>query len=125
MKKVPLYWALIVGLFAIAAQVVWFFFRFGRWNIDASLTEYLLFLLAGTIGGVILIYFLNRQASIVQRWIVLVAFLLAFPVAVFVMLLGGLFGPLGIILFPQIPLALLTWIGSLLGKIVSRESVIS
>ena len=124
MKKVPLYWALVVALFAIAAQVVWFFFRFGHWNIDASVTDYLLFLLAGTIGGVILIYFLNRQASILQRWIVIVAFLLAFPVAVFVMLLGGLFGPLGIILFPQIPLALLTWIGSLLGKIISSESVI-
>ena len=121
MKKVPLYWALVVGLLAIAAQVVWFFFRFGHWNIDASGTECLLFFLAGIVGGVMLIYFLNRQVSIVQRQVVLIAFLLASPVAVFVMLLGGWFGPLGILASPQIPWAVLTWTGSLVAKLASGE----
>ena len=121
MKQVPLYWALVVGLFAIAAQVVWFSFRFGHWNIDASVTDYIIFFLAGTFGGVMLIYFLNRQASIVQRWVVLIAFLLASPVAVFLMLLGGWYGSPGILISPQIPLAILTWTGSLVAKLVSGE----
>ena len=60
MKKVPLYWTLIVGLLSVAAQIVTFYVRFGRWNTDATLTEYLLFFLAGALGGWILIFFLNR-----------------------------------------------------------------
>jgi hypothetical protein len=51
---------------------------------------------------------------------VLAAFLLASPAALLMMLAGGLFGPLGILLWPQIPWALFTWIGSILGQIGSR-----
>jgi len=47
---------------------------------------------------------------------VLIAFLLATPLSLLLMLAGGMLGPLGVILFPQIPWALLAWLGSLLGR---------
>jgi hypothetical protein len=46
---------LLVGLLAIAAQVVAFYVRFGRWNTDAFILDYLLIFLAGALGGLILI----------------------------------------------------------------------
>ena len=120
MKTISAYWALLVGLLAVAAQVVTFYLRFGRWNTEATFVEYLFFFLAGALGGSILIFFLNRQTTARGRWIVLVIFLLVTPVALFLMVGGGLLGPLGILLFPQIPWALFTWLGSLLGRFVSR-----
>ena len=121
MKRVPLYWALIVGVLVVAVQIITFYVRFGRWNSDANLTDYLFFFFAGALGGLSLTFFLNRQASIARRWVVLVAFLLASPIALFMMLGGGLLGPLGTLIFPQIPWVLFTWLGSLLGRIVTRE----
>ena len=120
MKPIPLYWALSVGLLSIAAQVLTYFLRFGRLNTQASFAEYILFFLAGSIGGAILIFFLNQQSRARARWMVLAAFLLVSPIAFLMMLGGGLFGPLGILLWPQIPWALFTWIGSLLGGARSR-----
>ena len=115
-KQLSPYWALVIGLLAVAAQVLTFYFRFGSWNTTATFAEYLFFFLAGALGGSTLIYFLNRQESARARWIVLVMFLLASPLALFAMLGGGLLGPIGVLVFPQIPWALFTWIGSLVGR---------
>ncbi len=120
MKTIPAYWALLVGLLSVAAQVVTFYLRFGRWNTEATFMEYLFFFLAGSLGGTILIFFLNRQSTGRGRWVVLIIFLLVSPVALFLMVGGGLLGPLGVLIFPQIPWALFTWLGSLLGRSVSR-----
>lgn len=120
LKKVSLYWVLLVGLLSVAAQGFTYYLRFGHWNTDATSTEYLLFFLAGALGGVILIYFLNSQASLARRWVVLIAFVLASPIALQAMIAGGLLGPPGVLLFPQIPWALFTWIGSLVAKFFSR-----
>jgi len=95
-----------------------FYVRFSRMNTDATTLDYILFFAAGTVGGLILIYFLNRQTSNGKRWVVLIAFLLATPVAMIFILGGGMLGWIGVILFPQIPWALITWIGSLIGKLV-------
>ena len=121
MKTVSYYWAMLVGLLTIVAQVVTFYLRFGRWNTDAFIVDYLIIFLAGALGGLILIYFLNRQSSSDARWIVLIAFLLASPLALFMMIGGGLLGLLGILTLPQIPWALSTWLGSLIGKRISRS----
>jgi hypothetical protein len=120
MKKVSFYWALLVGLLIVIAQVITFYLRFGRWNTNAFFLDYLLIFLAGALGGLILIYFLNRQPSSDARFIVLIAFLLASPIALFMMIAGGLLGIPGILIFPQIPWALFTWIGSLVAGRVSR-----
>ena len=120
LQKVSLYWALLVGLLSPAAQALEYYFRFDRWNTEATITEYFLFFLAGTLGGVILIFFMNRQTSTRRRWVVLIAFLLASWIALIMMIAGGLLGPIGILLFPQIPWALFSWIGSLLAKFIAR-----
>jgi len=52
---------------------------------------------------------------------VLIAFLLASPIALFLMIAGGLLGIPGILLLPQIPWALSVWIGSFVGKRLSRS----
>lgn len=121
MKKISLYWSLMIGLLTIAYQVVTFYVRFNRWNTDAFFFDYILFFLAGTLGGLILIYFLNKQTSAAKRWVVLIAFLLATPIAMISALGGGLLGWFGVILFPQIPWALMGWIGSLVGKWILKD----
>jgi hypothetical protein len=118
MKKISFYWSLLAGLFTVAIQIITFYTRFGRMNTDATILDYILFFIAGTLGGLILIYFLNKQTSNGKRWVVTIAFLLATPVAMILGLMGGVLGPIGVILFPQIPWALITWIGSLVGRIV-------
>jgi hypothetical protein len=121
MKALSPYWALLVGLFTTAAQVIMFYLRFGRWNTEARFAEYLFFFLAGALGGSILIFFLNRQPSPPARWIVLISFLIACPIALFMMIGGGLLGPLGVLTFPQIPWALFAWLGSILAGFNSKR----
>jgi hypothetical protein len=112
-------WAMLVGLLSIVAQVVIFYVRFGFFNTQASFANYAAFFLAGTLGGSILIYFLNRESSPRGRGMVLLAFLLASPLALILMLVGGLFGPLGVLIAPQIPWALFTWLGAFVSKRIS------
>jgi len=114
-------WVLGVGLFSVAAQILLFYARFGHWNTYSSFTDYLLFFLAGALGGWILTFFLNRQFSSANRWAVWIAFLLAIPIALLMMLAGGLLGPLGVLIFPQIPWAIFTWVGSWVGRRLTRN----
>lgn len=108
--------ALVVGIATVLWQVVTFFLRFGRMNTDSGILDYVMFFLAGAVGGLILVFFLNKQTSSRGWWIVMAAFVLAFPVAMIFVLGGGLLGYIGIILFPQIPWAIATWFGSMIGK---------
>jgi hypothetical protein len=121
LNRIPFQWALLVGLLAIAAQAVTFYLRFDRWNTDAFIVDYLLIFLAGALGGLILIYFLNRQPSLDARFVVVIAFLLASPIALFMMIGGGLLGIPGILILPQIPWAFFTWIGSFVGRRLTRS----
>ena len=120
MKKVSIYWALTMGLLSVVAQVLTYTIRFGKWNEFSTAVDYLMFFLSGTLGGLILIYFLNRQASKTAWWVVLIVFLVASPAAMLMMLCGGLLGPPGVLIFPQVPWALFTWIGALIAKFVTR-----
>jgi len=121
MKSISAFWALLVGLLSVIAQVITYTLRFERLNTESPFADYVFFFLAGTIGGFILIFFLNREPTRKGRWIVLIVFVLIAPVSLFLMLGGGLFGPLGLLLLPQIPWLLFTWLGSLLGRFVSRK----
>ena len=120
-KRIPFQWSLLVGLLTVAAQMVTFYLRFDRWNTDAFIVDYLLIFLAGALGGLILIYFLNRQPSLDARFVVVIAFLLASPIALFMMIGGGLLGIPGILILPQIPWAFFTWIGSFVGRRLTRS----
>ncbi|MFV1949349.1 MAG: hypothetical protein ACC633_05370 [Anaerolineales bacterium] len=83
--------------------------------------DYVLFFLAGTLGGLILIYFLNRQNSKTAWSVTLLAFLLASPIAMVMMVGGGLLGSIGVLIFPQIPWALFAWIGGLVGNFFAKK----
>lgn len=120
MKKVSRIWALSVGLVSVLWQVFSYYFRFGQFNPYAAMLDYLWFFLSGSLGGLILVFFLNRQSTSKARWWVLIAFVLAIPVAMIFMMGGGLFGFIGILLFPQFPWLLITWLGSLMGRFFSR-----
>ena len=122
LDPIPVYWAFAVGILAIAAQLITYFLRFGRWNTESPFSDYVYFFLSGALGGTILIFFLNRHDTSKGRWMVLVAFLLISPLSILVMLGGGLFGPLGILMWPQRPWTLFAWLGSLLGRFVARKS---
>jgi hypothetical protein len=119
MKSIPAYGALLVGLLSVLAQVITYTLRFERLNTASPFADYIFFFLSGTIGGFILIFFLNRQPTRKGRWIVLIVFLLIAPISLFLMLGGGLFGPWGLLILPQIPWLLFTWLGSLLGRFLS------
>lgn len=121
LKPIPVYWAPGMGILSVAAQMITYYLRFGVWNAESPFSDYFFFFLAGTLGGLILIFFLNRQETRKGRWIVLAAFLLISPLSILVMLGGGVFGPLGLLIWPQIPWALFTWLGSLVGRFVSRK----
>jgi hypothetical protein len=121
LEPIPVYWAFVVGILAVAAQIITYVLRFGSWNAESPFSDYLLFFMSGALGGFVLFFFLNNQETRKGRWIVLAAFLLISPVALLVMLGGGLFGPLGILMWPQIPWALFAWLGSQLSRFVTRK----
>jgi len=117
MKKISYIWSLVVGAAVVVWQVVAFYMRFGRMNTESGVIDYVLFFLAGAVGGLILAYFLNKQTSSRGWWIVMIAFLLAFPVAMVFILGGGMLLPfVGVIILPQIPWGIATWLGSVIGK---------
>lgn len=120
MKKASVPWALLVGLISVIWQVLSYYFRFGQLNPYAPWLDYVWFFLSGTLGGLILILFLNRQSANRAWWSVLTAFVLGTPVAMIFMVGGGLLGFIGILLFPQLPWFIFTWLGSLVGKFLSR-----
>ncbi|MBI3167894.1 MAG: hypothetical protein HYZ22_05415 [Chloroflexi bacterium] len=122
MNKKTLYWALGVGVFAILWQVFTFYFRFGQFNPYALWQDYLYFFFAGALGGLVLSLFLNRQTADKAWWAVLIAFAIATPVAMIFMVGGGLYGLVGILLAPLLPWTLITWLGSLVGKWLTKGS---
>ena len=120
MRKVSPYLSLLAGALTLAAQILFFYVRFGHMNADAAFMDYVSFFIAGTLGGLVLIYFLNLGSNVGRRVVVFAAFLMITPVAMVLMLGGGMLGWIGVILFPQIPWILMTWIGSLVGKWMVR-----
>jgi uncharacterized membrane protein YedE/YeeE len=82
--------------------------------------DYSLFFLAGALGGIVLITLLRYSRNKVTNRSVIVAFLLASPLAVLGMLAGSLFGLFGVILLPAAIWTVLTGIGFGLGRFLSR-----
>ena len=121
MKKTQVIGALLVGLLTVVAQVAVYFVRFGTWNAYSTVLDYILFFMAGTLGGLILFYFLNRQNSKTAWSVTLLAFLLASPIALVMMIGGGLLGSIGVLVYPQIPWALFTWLGGLVGNSLAKK----
>ena len=121
MKIKQVFGALLVGSLSVAAQIAVFYLRFGKWNTSTSMLDYILFFAAGTLGGLILIYFLNRQNSKTAWSVTLLAFLLASPLALIMMISGGLLGAIGVLVFPLIPWTFFAWLGGLVGNFMRNK----
>lgn len=121
LKITQIFGALLVGLLTVIAQVTVFYIRFGKWNTYSTVFDYILFFAAGTLGGLILFYFLNRQNSKTAWSVTLLAFLLASPMALVMMVGGGLLGSIGVLVYPQIPWALFAWLGGLVGNFLTKK----
>jgi len=116
MKQVSPWWSLLIGTLSPLAQIGIFASRFGRIPTDSTVLDYVMFFLAGAAGGYLLILFLNRALTMKARWLVVVAFLLATPIALVMMVGGGLLGPVGVLIFPLVPWGALTGLGSVIGN---------
>lgn len=121
MKKPQIYWAPLIGLITVVIQNAIYYMRFGKWNTFFTMLDFILFFIAGTLGGLVLFYFLNRQSSKTARTVTIISFLLASPIAMFMMIGGGLLGAIGVIIFPLIPWTLFTWIGGLVGNFFAKK----
>ena len=119
-KKLSIYWSGLVGLLVVALQLIIFYARFGRWNTDAPLIDYLWLFIGGWLGGWLLITTLNKQNEKAAWWSVLAAFLVATPISLAFSIAGGMLGPVGVVVFPLIPWALGLWIGTLIGRFFTR-----
>lgn len=120
MKPLSLLWALPVGLISVFWQVAAYYIRFGQFNPYSSFSDYIWFFISGSLGGLILVFFINQQFTQKGRLTVLSAFVLGTPVAMIFMVGGGLLGLAGILILPQIPWLIFSWIGSLLGKFLMK-----
>lgn len=112
----------MIGLLTPVLQVAIFYYRFGKFNQEVSPLDHLLFFLAGTAGGLILVAFLRRSKTRAAQWIVGVSFLLAAPMAIGGMLVGGLLGPIGVLLFSSLLWLIITGLGFLAGLFLSRNA---
>ncbi|MDZ4133932.1 MAG: hypothetical protein U1E11_12465 [Dethiobacteria bacterium] len=121
MKKTKIFGALLVGLLSVVAQIAVYYVRFGEWNAYSTVLDYILFFVAGTLGGLILIYFLNRQKSKTAWSATLLAFLLASPIALVMMVVGGYLGLIGVLVYPLIPWTLFAWLGGLVGNFLAKK----
>lgn len=114
------WWAVLIGLFFPVLQGTIYYLRFGVLNPYASPLDYTLFFLAGGLGGSIFIALLRRSRTNTAKWIVILAFVLASPLATIGMLVGGLLGFFGVVLLPAAIWAILTGIGFWIGRFFSR-----
>src|SRR5688500_8355185 len=120
-KKPSFLWALAVGLLFPVLQVVIFFMRFGRFDSEAPLTDYLLFFLGGALIGAGLIYFLRRSETRGTVRAVIIAFIISVPLALFGMVVGGLMGVVGVLLFGVSPSVFITGAGYFIGRALSKK----
>lgn len=120
-KKPSFLWAIAIGLLFPILQVVIFFLRFQNINPDAGLTDYLYFFVTGLLIGVILIYFLRRSDSSNAYRGAMIGFVIGIPLALLGMLLGGLAGAFGAILFGISPNVFTIVLGYFIGRATSKK----
>jgi hypothetical protein len=121
-KNIPYGWAALIGLLMPVLQIIIFYFRFGKFNQDSSLFDYVMFFLAGALGGLILIALLRRSRTQPAKWIVVIAFILATPIALTGMVVGGLVGPIGVLFMSAMLWTIITGMGFLVGRFLSRNT---
>ena len=121
-KKPTFLWALAVGAFFVVLQVLIYLLRFNSFNPNAPISDYLLFFIGGALIGLGLIYFLRRSENANVYRATLIGFVIGIPFVMFGMMIGGLIGPLGVILFSMSPGIFTTALGYFLGRTFSKKT---
>ena len=122
-KKMSFWWSVPIGLVFPVLQIAIYYLRFNEMDPYTPLLDYLWFYMAGVAGVLLLIFLLRRSRTGIQKWLVVIAFLLATPISTSVMVGGGAFGPIGIILAPLFIWTLFCGFGYLVGRFFSRKQL--
>ncbi|TAK11107.1 MAG: hypothetical protein EPO32_13350 [Anaerolineae bacterium] len=117
MKKTSYWLALPLGLLGPAFYLVTFYLRFNRLE-GQQFNESLKTFLPALLGGLFLVWLLNRAAIVKARRATWLGFLVALPFGLLGAAMGGLLGIIGIILFGAVPLVIGAGLGFLVGKML-------
>jgi hypothetical protein len=115
-KNLSYKWAFAVALFFPVLQIVIFYFRFQRMNAEASFTDYLAFFISGLLIGLALIYLLRRSETTSASRCTIIGFIIGIPLALVGMMVGGLTGAFGAVLFSISPSIFVMLIGYVIGR---------
>ncbi len=115
-KKPSYFWSAPLSLLPPVLQAVIYYYGFGRINSISGYQDYFWFFLSGLAGGILFIAFLRLSPNRLTQQIVIAAYILAYPASIAVMIIGGLFGPIGVVLLPLVPWSLLMFGGYLIGR---------
>jgi hypothetical protein len=121
MKKTPYWVALALGLLGPAGYLITFTMRFNRLE-GQQFRESLQTFLPIALGGLFLVWLLNRAANARTRRLAWAGFLLLLPFGLFGAFIGGMLGILGVILYGGIPLVIGAALGYGLGRLLSRRA---
>lgn len=120
-KKLSYRWAFAVALFFPILQGFIFYLRFQTINTSASFIDYVAFFISGLLMGLALIYLLRRSDTSSARNGTIVGFVIGIPLALFGMIIGGLTGAFGAVLFSISPSIFAMMIGYILGRVRAKK----
>ena len=119
-KKPSFLWALAIGLAFPILQALIFLIRFNTLTAGASATDYIFFFIGGSLIGLALIAALRRCETRGAYRAALIGFAIGLPFALFGMVIGGMLGPVGGIIFSVSPGVFFILVGFLIGRAVFR-----
>lgn len=120
-KNLSYRWALAVASFFTILQALIFYLQFQNLNPDASFTEYAAFFVSGLLIGLALIYLLRRSDTSSAKRGTSIGFIVGIPLALSGMIIGGLTGAFGAVLFSISPSIFAMMIGYIVGRVRGKK----
>lgn len=120
-KKPSFLWALAIGAAFPILQVLVFLIRFNDLASGASFADYIFFFVGGLLIGLALIAALRRCETQGTYRATLIGFGLGLPFAVFGMVVGGMLGPVGVVMFSVSPGVFFILVGYLIGQAAFKK----
>lgn len=111
----------MIGLVFPILQALIYLLRFGNLNGGAPVTDYIFFFVSGALIGLALIAALRRCETARAYRAILIGFVVGIPFALFGMIVGGLIGPLGGVLFSASPGIFFVVVGYLVGRVFFKK----
>ncbi|MEX3006934.1 hypothetical protein [Hoeflea sp. TYP-13] len=112
--------ALWAGFAVYAAQLLIFVFRFGALDLAPAL-QGLIFIPVGWLMFIPVVFFMNRLETSRQQYWLWGFVIVALPVSLLGMAMGGLFGTVGVFIYGVLPVALASLIGFFIIRLLSGK----